>query len=61
MINCILFYINRYHAHGYSSDILQYNISSDTIEKVSSLSSNTHGGVALKGKDKNLFTTLEDQ
>jgi hypothetical protein len=43
--------MKRYNAHGYSSDILQYNISSDSIEKVSSLSLRTDGGVVLKGKD----------
>jgi hypothetical protein len=33
------------------SDIFQYNISSDTIRKVSSLLHPTYGGLALKGKD----------
>jgi hypothetical protein len=33
------------------SDILQYNITSDTIQKVSSLSVPTEGGLALKSND----------
>lgn len=36
-------------------DILQYNISSDTICKVSKLSENSRGGLALKGKDSEII------
>jgi hypothetical protein len=41
----------RYIWEGLSSDILQYNISSDTIQTVSSLSSPSSGGLALRCKD----------
>jgi hypothetical protein len=44
------FTLRRYNG-GRSSDILQYNITSDTIKKVSSLSSSSSSGLALKGKD----------
>jgi hypothetical protein len=40
-----------YGSIGRSSNIFQYNISSDTIQKVSSLLYPTYGGLALKGKD----------
>jgi hypothetical protein len=41
----------RYIWEGLSSDILQYNITSDTIATVSSLSSPSSGGLALRCKD----------
>jgi hypothetical protein len=43
--------MNRYTGNTVTSDILQYRITSDTKEKVSSQSEPTHGGLALKGKD----------
>jgi hypothetical protein len=47
----IFYTTNRFTGDYSVSDILQYNISSDTIEKVSALSDSSKGGVALKGKD----------
>jgi hypothetical protein len=44
------FILSRYNT-SYSSDILQYNITSDTIKKVSSLSSRSDYGLALKTND----------
>jgi hypothetical protein len=41
--------MNRYNGKDYSSDILEYKISSDMINIVSSLSSTT--GLAIKAKD----------
>jgi hypothetical protein len=43
--------MNRENGNNHTSDILQYNITSDTLEKISSLSSPTRGGLALKDKD----------
>jgi N-acetylneuraminic acid mutarotase len=43
--------MHRFTGSNEVSDILQYNITSDTIEKVSSLSYPTYGGYAVKGKD----------
>jgi hypothetical protein len=49
------FYMNRYNGNESYADILRYNITSDTIEKVSSLSSPTSGGLVLKSKDANFI------
>jgi hypothetical protein len=49
------FYMNRYNGNESYADILLYNIASDTIEKVSSLSSPTSGGLVLKSKDANFI------
>jgi hypothetical protein len=51
----ISFYKNRYNGNESHPDILLYNITSDTIEKVSSLSSPTSGGLVLKSKDANFI------
>jgi hypothetical protein len=37
---------------GYFADILRYSISQDQIEKVSSLSTDTHGGLAILAHDE---------
>jgi hypothetical protein len=50
-IESISFYVNRYNGSKDLTDILQYNITSDTIENISSLSVPSEGGLALKGKD----------
>jgi hypothetical protein len=43
--------IKRYNGTGGTVDILRYSISLDTIDKVSSLSTATHGGLALQASD----------
>jgi hypothetical protein len=49
------FYVNRYNGNESYADILLYNITSDTIEKVLSLSLATSGGLVLKSKDANFI------
>jgi hypothetical protein len=44
------FILRRFNG-SFFSDILQYNITSDMIKKVSSLSSSSSNGLAVKGKD----------
>jgi hypothetical protein len=43
--------MNRFTGESDVSNIIQYNITSETIHKASSLSSPTAGGLAPKGKD----------
>jgi hypothetical protein len=51
MLTSNSFILSRHKSNDDSSDILQYNITSDTIKKVSSLSSGSKYGLALKGKE----------
>jgi hypothetical protein len=47
----IWFYLNRVNRHAHFSDIIRYNITSDKVENVSSLSFPSNGGLALKAMD----------
>jgi hypothetical protein len=47
----IWFYLNRVNGHAHFSDIIRYNITSDKVEKVSSLSFPSNGGLAVKAMD----------